>query len=321
MIFWTLIALVVLAPLPFASVPAWSWGLIACITGILLIAWAARLVIDGESPPVGLRRIWPFVLLFGFTIAWAATQVLPVTPASWHHPLWRSVAEALGHAGDGSVSLNPFATRTALVRLLAYAGVFWLSLQYCRSPRRAWQAIYALAIAGLVYSVYGLIVEFSGTKMILWYDKNSYRDDLTSTFVNRNSYATYAGLTLICASGLLVKIMSENFGAYAGWREGLRRLLDHVAARASILVVAWITILTALLLTHSRGGFVSAFLGLLMLCLTLALTRQVRLRFAVLVTGRVIVGGTISSPWGATSPINGWPGCWSRWKSVRASTN
>ena len=291
MIFWSLIALVVLAPLPFASVPAWSWGLIACITGILLIAWAARLVIDGETPPVGLHRIWPFALLFGFTLAWAAVQVLPVAPASWHHPLWRSVADTLGHAGDSSISLNPFATRTALVRLLAYGGVFWLSLQYCRSSERAWQAIYAIAIAGLVYSAYGLIVEFSGTKMILWYDKNAYRGDLTSTFVNRNSYATYAGLTLICASGLLLKILSENFGAYAGWREGFRRLLDHVAARASILVVAWIAISMAVLLTHSRGGFISAFLGMLVLCLTLALTRQVKLRFAVFVTGLVIVAG------------------------------
>ena len=292
MIFWSLIAVVVLAALPFASVPAWSWGLIASITGILLIAWSARLVIDGETPPVGLRRIWPFALLFGFTIAWAAVQVLPVTPESWHHPLWRSVNDALGGTGDGSISLNPFATRTALVRLLAYAGVFWLSLQYCRSSRRAWQAVYALAIAGLAYSVYGLIVEFSGTKMILWYDKNAYYDDLTSTFVNRNSYATYAGLTLVCASGLLLKILSENFGAYAGWKEGFRRLLDNGAVRGWVLLVAWITISTALLLTHSRGGFISAYLGLLALCVTLAMTRQVKLRFAVFVTGLVVVGGT-----------------------------
>ena len=291
MIFWFLIALVVLAPLPFASVPAWSWGLITCSTGILLIAWSARLAINGETPPVGLRRIWPFALLFGFTVAWAAVQVLPVTPASWHHPLWRSVAETIGDGGDSSISLNPFATRTALVRLLAYGGVFWLSLQYCRSPDRAWQAIYALTIAGLAYSVYGLIVEFSGTKMILWYDKNAYRDDLTSTFVNRNSYATYAGLTLICASGLLLKILSENFGTSLGWREGLRRLLDNVAVRGWVLLVAWITISTTLLLSHSRGGFVSAYLGLLALCVTFALTRQVRLRFAVFVTGLVVVGG------------------------------
>ncbi len=292
MIFWSLIALVVLAPLPFASVPAWSWGLIACITGILLIAWSTRLAISGETPPVGLRRIWPFALLFGFTVAWAAVQVLPVTPVSWHHPLWRSVAETIGGDGDGSISLNPFATRTALVRLLAYGGVFWLSLQYCRSSERAWQAIYALTIAGLAYSVYGLIVEFSATHMILWYDKNAYRDDLTSTFVNRNSYATYAGLTLICASGLLLKILSENFETSRGWREGLRRLLDNVTVRGWVLLVAWITVSTALLLTHSRGGFVSAYLGLLTLCVTFALTRQVRLRFAVFATGLVVVGGT-----------------------------
>ena len=291
MIFRTLIALVVLAPLPFASVPAWSWSLTASIVGMLLIAWAARLAINGESPPVGLRRMWPVALLFGFTIAWATVQALPITPVSWHHPLWRSVAETLGGGGDGSISLNPFATRTALVRLLTYAGVFWLSLQYCRSSKRAWQVMYALAIAGLVYSAYGLIVEFSGTKMILWYDKYAYRDDLTSTFVNRNSYATYAGLTLICASGLLLKIISENLGAYPGWREGLRRLLEHVAPRAWSLLVAWIVISMALLLTHSRGGFISTAIGLLVLCLTLGLTRQVKLRFAVFVTGLVIVAG------------------------------
>ncbi len=291
MIFRTLIALVVLAPLPFASVSAWSWSLAASIVGILLIAWTARLAINGESPPVGLRRMWPVVLLFGLTIGWAVVQALPITPVSWHHPLWRSVGETLGGGGDGSISLNPFATRTALVRLLTYAGVFWLSLQYCRSPKRAWQVMYGLAIAGLVYSAYGLIVEFSGTKMILWSDKYAYRDDLTSTFVNRNSYATYAGLTLICASGLLVKIISENLGAYPGWREGLRRLLEHVAPRAWILLVAWIVISMALLLTHSRGGFISTAVGLLVLCLTLGLTRQVKLRFAVFVTGLVIVAG------------------------------
>ncbi len=59
MIFWSLIALVVLAPLPFASVHPWSWGLIASITGILLIAWAARLAINGGTPAVELRRVHP----------------------------------------------------------------------------------------------------------------------------------------------------------------------------------------------------------------------------------------------------------------------
>jgi O-antigen ligase len=72
----------------------------------------------------------------------------------------------------------------------------------------------------------------------------------------------------------------------------VRRLLENVAPRAWILLVAWIAISMALLLTHSRGGFISTYLGLLMLCLTLALTGQVKLRFAVFVTGLVIVGGT-----------------------------
>ena len=37
--------------------------------------------------------------------------------------------------------------------------------------------------------------------MILWFDKLDYVDSLTSSFINRNSYATYAGLGLMATLG------------------------------------------------------------------------------------------------------------------------
>ncbi len=292
-VFRSLLALVVLAPLPLASVYVWSWGLMASIVGVLLVGWAFSHAHRGEQPPVAVKSIWPFVVLFGVTVLWALIQSLPLTPESWHHPIWNTASEALGRDLRGSVSLNPYATRSALLRLLTYGGIFWLSLQYCRSSTRARHVIFMVPAAGALYSIYGLIVQFSGSQTILWFDKYAYKNDLTSTFVNRNSFATFAGLTLLCASGLLLDALRKSLGGALGWRDGLHRLLNTAWPPPWILLVACIVIATALLLSHSRGGFISTGAGLLTLCLIQGITREARLRFALSVTVVAVVAGTL----------------------------
>ena len=292
MIFWLLIAVVVLAPLPFASVYPWSWSLMAVIIGALLVAWSVSAALGKLKPAFGLRRTWPFVLLFLIPVVWAALQSLPITPEAWHHPLWRSAADVLGMELAGSVSLDPENTISALVRLLTYGGIFWLSLQYARDPARARQVFLALSVAGLVYSAYGLVVEFSGSQTILWYDKFAYENALTSTFVNRNSYATYAGLTLLCATGLLLNMVSKSLTS-GGAREQFLQLVDSMTPRSWMLLVAWIIGMTALILTHSRGGFLSASLGIMSLAIAMTLTRAVKARYAFVLGAMTVTAGMV----------------------------
>ena len=115
-------------------------------------------------------------------------QATSITPAAWHHPLWEQANGPLGTVVAGSISLDPFETRSALARLLAYAGIFWLSLQYCRSAERAGEVFLALTIAGLAYATYGLAVEFTGGNMALWYYTRPYPERLGSTFINDNPW-------------------------------------------------------------------------------------------------------------------------------------
>ena len=283
--FWILIAVVVIAPLPFAAfstyVYAWSWGLMACVVGGLLAVWSGRVILGREQATFGLQRTWPFVVLFGAAVIWAAVQSMSITPAEWHHPLWRSAAEALDMDLEPAVSLDPYETLSALTRLLTYGGIFWLSLQYSRRAVRARQVLYAVTYAGLAYAVYGLIVQFTGSHMIFWLPKFAYENDLTSTFVNRNSYATYAGLGLLCTTGLILVVISQSVGTALGRKERLLRLVENMTGREWVLLVAWITIMTALILSNSRAGFLSTVLGLMILVLVLGLTRAVHARFAV----------------------------------------
>ena len=289
--FWILIAVVILAPLPFGAVETWAWGPLGIIVGILLLGWCAERIVMREAPAVSVARVWPMLLFFGIAVGWALLQMSPFMPESWSHPLWKDAGEALGSEPGGFISVNPYKTGSALVRLLYLGGIFWLGLQYGRDRDRAAKILNGLAIAGLAYAAYGLAVEFSGSRSILWYAKTSYIDNVTSTFVNRNSYATYAGLGLVCVTALLVQFVSKTYGVGDVRREKLRRLLAGMTAHGWILLLAWVALATALLLTDSRGGLISTCAALVTLFVAVGISRMLRRRQAAALVGAVILAG------------------------------
>lgn len=257
-----LLAVVALAPLPFASNRPWSWSALSLLVGLLLVLWAVAAMRDPDAVGESWRRVRPFVLAFAVVVAWIVAQASSLTPQSWHHPLWQQAAAALETPLDGAISIDPRQTLAALMRLLAYAGVFWLGWQLGGAPDRGRRIVWTVALAGFAYSLYGLIVELGGLDSILWYKRWAYVDSLTSTFVNRNSFATYAGLALLATLGLLLHEVDR--GARGGLlsRSGLRWMLEGVAGRPGLLVVMALVTGSALLLTDSRGGLVSVLVGL-----------------------------------------------------------
>ena len=253
----------------------------ACAVAVLLIAWGMTITFGAERPPITLGKTKAFLIPFALAAGWAAIQAMPIAPEALVHPLWSAAGAALGTRLSGTVSLDPPATVSALVRLLAYGGIFWLSLQYCRSPQRARQVLISLALAGLAYGTYGLFVEFSETRMVLWFEKPAYKNSLTSTFINRNSYATYAGLTLLCAIGGFTKLFSGAIGEHFSQRERVRGVLDIVTGQGWMTLLASVVIATALLLSESRGGFLSATMGIVALIVAIGATRTAGVRHAV----------------------------------------
>ena len=243
---WLLLAVVLLAPLPLGSNRPLPASALCAAVGALLCAWGIGCLLARPPAVVPARPFWPAMVLFGLAAAWAAVQAVPFTPALLHHPYWSAAHEALGGPYAGAISVNPGATWNSLMGLLAYGGIFWLALQLCRSSARAHQVLFALATGGLLYAGYGLFDLFeSGTGAV------------TSSFVNPNSYATYAGMTLFCGLGLVVgKLTRQARGSLS-----LRRIaLDVLLRLDAPLAIGAVTCLvagSALLLTQSRGAFVA----------------------------------------------------------------
>ena len=281
-IFRLLVAMVLIAPLPFGAFPAWAWASMAGCTGALLLGWGI-LAAAGHVPVVRPpHRLWWCAAPFALAMFWAVFQTVPFSPAAWHHPLWRSAAEALGTSRTGSISLDPAASRESIVRIASYAGIFWLAFQCCRDRERSRSVLTAVAMGCAGYALYGLVVKFSGTDTILWFEKTAYHDLVTGTFVNRNSFATFAGLGLLCATAALREGLKRVCEGASGPRERLRRLLVEEPHRNGTLLGAWFVLAVALLLTESRAGTAASVLALLVFFSTLAMRRGVSARSLIL---------------------------------------
>lgn len=267
-------ALVVLLPMPLGAIYQWSWGLMVLVMGVVLAFWSVRVALGQQEAAVGLRGVWWLLLPFAACILWVALQTSAWTPGRWHHPLWESTADALQLDLDGAISLNPFRGISGLARLLAYGGVFWIALQYCRRAVRARQVLTTVTYAGVAYALYGLLVYLTGAESLLFFHRPPNPGDLTSSFVSRNSYATYAGLGLLCATGMILVLVSQGIGTGSSGRERLLNLVEVAIGRGWPVLLSWVVLLVALVLTHSRSGFLSTSLAMLVLLLAAACSRS-----------------------------------------------
>lgn len=255
-ILFSLMLVVALAPLPLGSNRPASWSLLALIIGGLVVLWG---LLASVRPTLfrlqGRDAIWPVALWF-VLIGWLLLQ--SGGPQAIWHPLWDLAGAGLPDGLHGAISVAPFDTGTTAMRLLAYGGIFWLALQTGRDSSNAHVLSLGVLLTGLFYAVWGLLNEILGTDSILWFEKWAYLDALTSTFVNRNSFATFAGLSMVTGLGMALRVLRRDDGDQI--IKKTRTDLSRVGAFLILAAVA--TIGVALVLTHSRAGLMATGIGM-----------------------------------------------------------
>ena len=187
------------------------------------------------------------------------------------------------------MELDPFETWTAVMRLLSYGGIFLLTFQLCMSTNRAERLIRLMIVMTLAYAGYGLIVQSAGLETVLWYAKHD-PDNLSSTFLYRNAFATYAALGLLCALAILFRPSMRRGDLDAGWRFVTRALGDYLFARSWTMMLACSILFAAILMTHSRAGLGVTVIGACIFLLIMAWARR-RKRY-VLISIAVIATAT-----------------------------
>lgn len=272
-VFLGFLAVLAWLPLFYGSNRPLAWAANAVMIGSLLAAFEALSLFADRPRPVALRRIGWVIALFAAVVGWIIVQTLPGVPQAWQSDFWplaRDVLTPVQGADPvaGRMSATPDAGLVALLRLVTTAGAFYLALQLCRDPSRARLFGLGLVIIIACYALYGVVQLLFFPEMLPWGPKSTYLDAVTSTFVNRNSFATYAIIGLLTALGLMLHSL-QPAGGSPHLPLGLRasELLARLLRQALPLAAPLLVIVIALLWTLSRAGLLCAGIGVAALIL------------------------------------------------------
>jgi len=263
------------APFWLGSNRMLAWAINGMLFPGIAILYELSRFLSGRPHAVAMRRLAIPAALFAAVIAWIGVQTSTLVPQSLAHPIWSMAAGVLETPIDGAISVSPPASALALLRLLTDASVFWLAVQFCRDAQRAYLLLRAIAMIVAAYAAYGLVTAafFSGAIPFL---DDPAPDHIRSTFVNRNSFATYAGIGLIVTVALTLRHYRRASVSQAGLRAfQLQRMLEATGRGGFFLIGSGLVIVVALLGTGSRGGVLCAALGIASVIL-LSLSRQRR---------------------------------------------
>lgn len=273
---------ILLSPIPFGANRPWAWNLYAILLAVLGLSACVAVLLGRTDLRISMQPVkYPLYLIL-IPSAWGLLQFSNLAPDSWTHPFWQLAGEQLPAPVEAYVSLSPQETATALMKLVSYLLVFFISLQFNRDSEQAAFTFKCVAYAGLVYAVYGLIVYLGGFNTVLWFEKSVYRESVTSTFINRNSYATYAGLTLLAGFPLLFEKIQSSFQYGVKSHYGRQYFLENVLVRAWFPLLLIVIITTALFLSLSRGGCLSTALAVFALFVILLASRKIKNNAAVM---------------------------------------
>lgn len=216
-----LVAALMAAPLPYASVQTWAWASLALLAVLVLFVWGIACVRQGAA-----RIFWsPIYLPAGLFLFWAFIQFA------------------------GHFTLDYVGTREAVVKLATDYTFFFLAGQlWAMSSEKERGALGpAVTIYAFLIAFIAIVQYFSGSNYNYWnyWSMNSIWGAF-GTYVNRNHYAG------------LMEMLIPLAATYA-----LSRPEEH--PQRTLLGFAVLVPIASLLLSGSRGGFISLLVEIIIL--------------------------------------------------------
>ncbi len=166
-----------------------------------------------------------------------------------------------------------YPVKMSLVRWTVY-GLFFMGLtQLLNSKKRIEIILFAILITASFDALYGIIQTYSGSYHIWWY-KSETGSNLTGTYINRNHFGGFMGMSFLLTAGYAAAVSSEKKQTRKTQkRKTLRaKLIDllsieHQFNKTNFIMFMGVVIGIGLILSASRGAILSASLSMFFLSL------------------------------------------------------
>lgn len=173
-----MLILLIVTPLPYGSVEAWSTALWELAVLGLLLLWGVEVLKRGRLGVGGGWIAWPMVglLLLGLI------QLMPILPP--------------GTSGRETITIDSFATTQAVIRIAASIAFFLLVATFVNTDQRRTIAVNTILAVCALVALVGIGQSFIGKA--LW------QRGTFGPFVNRNHFAGFMVMGVGLAGGLLI---------------------------------------------------------------------------------------------------------------------
>ncbi len=241
-IFFGLLALIMVLAIPYGSVEAWWESIFECAIFVFTALWIVEGLLSGSWRLGNGRLIAPLLALVVFAYLQSRYWQGATTTAGVESYAWTAI------------SADPYETRRFVYKLMALILTGVLLQSHITSRRRLNALIGVLIFVGVASAIFGVVRQTAQHEegFLLAYLRP---EEGYAQFINRNHFAYLMEMTFGLALGLVVG-------------GGARR------DRALIYVAAIIPLWTALVLSNSRAGIGSLLGQVLFMALMIGFVRR-----------------------------------------------
>lgn len=263
---WFYIATIGVAPFYFGGDRILSWGIAGVLNSGLFLFLICLSPQQVHTNGFDRRLIRIAGVLFFLIILWALLQLLPMSHMLPAHPVWLMTADIIKLPINPVVSIAPDESALTIVKLLVlFLVVANGSIIYSHSNQSS-QLVAAIAWITSGYAVLALIWLQYFPGQHIWVENSKYAGNAVSTFINRNGFAQYLGIGLVCALAVIIR----NWRMSPRGRTALHQaqnLLLLVFQRSIVYFALALLLAVTLVLTGSRAGVAASMLGIVVLAI------------------------------------------------------
>ena len=223
-----IIFLIIFSPLAFGSVEPWAYSIIEITIIFLTMIWLIKIwmknsvkKIETNPSTFSLGYIktplnLPILIFIGFILLQLIPLPEPVLKAFSPntHQIYIDSQNAINqisnehlspkaNIGFRSLSVNPYATKNELYKIIAYSLLFFLIINNINSFRKIRRVLTSIVIFAFSLSLFSIIQKLTWNGKIYWFRELRHGGSPFGPYVNHNHYAGYMELAIPLAIGLI----------------------------------------------------------------------------------------------------------------------
>ena len=254
-----LLALIILSPLPAASVHEWS----ILVIQIAVLVMTASYILMQNKPACSesLTRLlkWPRILFVGLSV-FLVFQMIPLPkflvsilfPGNASYQ--KLFSQDYASLSSLSISIIPAHTLRTGLEILSYVLVGFLIIKTVTTRRQIMRFFGVLVAMGVFEAFYGLFEFANKSPRILFYRKMYDLESVSGTFVNRNHFSGYLEMIVPLAIGLFIARVDLFSLSGLKWKQKIARFSEKNLSINVLIFLAIILMSLAIVFSRSRSG-------------------------------------------------------------------